>query len=170
MSEKVVEDIASLKTSQQELRRSLDEGNRAMQVALDAVNGRLETMSDLLQTVARIAERQDAHGNAVERAFGEIRAAREHADQRADEHERWQEAHLRENAAVERKLSAWHGVALGISLTSGLVVSLLAWAGNDILGGFRDDIRQIEQTSQRDDERLDHLERVEARYHSGELQ
>lgn len=166
VSERVIEDIAMLKQSHADLRRCVDEGNSNMSTAMKAVDSRLETMTELLQTVARIAERQEAHGNGLDRAFSEIRGVREYVDGRADAQEEWQIKHAQENAAVERKLSLWHGVALGVSLCSGLVVGLLVWTSGDILNGFREDIRRIESVDQRHDERLDRLERIEARYHA----
>ncbi len=168
VSERVIEDIAMLKQSQLDIRRCVDEGNAQMKTAMAAVDGRLETMTDLLQTVARIAERQEAQGSGLDRAFTEIRNVKAHADERADAHENWQVTHAHENAAVERKLSLWHGIGLGISLCAGIVVGVIAWTGNDILSAFRDDLRRVEAADQRLDERVDRLERIEARFHGTE--
>lgn len=165
VSDTIIQDIAALKQSQSDLRRSFDEGNRNTQKALAVMSGRLEGMSDLLQTVARLAERQDAHGSGIDRAFSSIGAVEQHVDEVADDTKRWQTAHVAENAAVERKLSTWHGIAIGVSLTAGLIVGVIAWTGDRVVSDMRADVQQERETNKRDDERIDRLERIEAQYH-----
>lgn len=163
--ETIIQDIAALKQSQEDMRRQIAEGNNSTQQSIAMLSGRMEGMSDLLQTVARVAERQDAHGSGLERAFSSIKQVEQHVDDVADESQRWQTAHIAENSAVERKLSLWQGVAIGISVAAGVVVGVLAWAGNSIILDVRSDVLQERQTNQRDDTRLDRLERIEAQYH-----
>lgn len=168
VSNTILQDIAALKQSQADMRRSIDENNRSSQQAFSAMNGRLDSMTDLLQAVARIAERQEAQGTGLNRAFNEISRVKEHADTRVDEIERWQEGHQKENAVTERRLAVWHGIALGVSLVSAVTVSLFAWTGNDILNNMREDVRESRDVSKRNDERLDRLERIEAQYHGSD--
>ena len=152
--EKIITDIAALKQSQSDLRRQVDEGNRNTQQAIAAMSGRLEGVTQLLQQVARIAERQDAHGSGLERAFSSIKQV----DERVND--------VVENAAkVEKRLSLWHGVALGLSLAASVVVGILAWAGNSVILDMRGDIAQERDSNKSDDRRLDRLERNEAIYH-----
>lgn len=165
VSDTIIQDIAALKQSQLDLRRSYDEGNRNTQSAIALLSGKLEGVTDLLQTVARLAERQDSHASGLDRAFLSIREVETHVDGVVDETQRWRDAHVRENALVERKLSTWYGVGIGISLAASIVVGVLGWTGNAVIDDVRDDVRQERDTNKRDDGRLDRLERIEARYH-----
>ena len=164
----IITDIAALKQSQSDLRRQIAEGNNITQQAIAALQGRLEGVSDLLQTVARVAERQEAHGSGLDRAFASIKEVKKHVDEIDDDNLQWRTDHVAENASVERKLSMWQGVAIGISLAASVVVGVLAWAGNSIFVDLRGDIAQERDTNKRDDSRLDRLERIEARYHQSE--
>lgn len=163
--ETIIQDIATLKASQSDMRRSVDEGNRNTQNAIATLSGRMDSITDLLQTVTRIAERQEAHGSGLDRAFTSIKQVDTRIDDAITESQQWRTAHTESNASVERKLSTWHGVAIGISFTSALVVGMLAWAGNEIVESVRNDTRELREINRRDDERLDAIERQQAQYH-----
>jgi len=174
--ESVIQDIAVLKQSQADLRRAFEEGNRNTQQALAKVGGRLDGMNELLQTVTRIAERQESHGNGLDRAFNAIKGIKDELDDHEEDEQSWRDEHTKENARVERKLTLWHGIAIGISITSGLILGVLTLAGNSIVGGIQQSVQKLDteinrvetqshNDSLRSDQRLDRLERIEARYH-----
>lgn len=152
--ESVITDIAALKSSQGEMQRSMERTSEQ----LAHINGRLEGFSEILQTIARIAEKQESHENGLKRAFTAIGKVEDDLD-----------AHEAENLQVEKKLTLWQGIAIGISVMASCLAGMFVWVGNDVITTMRDDIKTIQEKNEnkndRDDQRLDRLERIEARHH-----
>lgn len=164
--ESIIQDIAVLKSQYAELGRRVDEGNRATQQAVANLSGRLELMHEVMQTIAKLTTQHEEHSNGLNRAFEEIKATDLRQDEFIREEASWRKDHERENAAVERKLSMWHGIALGVTMMLGAVTGVAMWSGGRVMQALQGSISDVADALPAIDARLDKLERDAAKEHA----
>lgn len=157
--ESVIEDIAVLKSQHSEIRRTVEEGNRATQNAIANLSGRMEVITGLMQDLAKLDARHDAQSEGLQRAFQEIQATDKVLAEHVDSEGSWRKEHEKENAATERTLSRWSGIAIGITLTIGVATAIATAAGGMILERLQDDISSINAELKAQDARIDKAER-----------
>lgn len=166
LPESVVQDIAVLKTQYGEMRRTIDDGNRITQGAVAQLSGRVETIADMMRSIATLQAQHESHRDAVGRAFVEINAAEADLAEHIAEEDKWRQDHERENLRVEKRITLWQGIAIGISLTIGIATAVALWGGGIVLENINDDINELESDRKTFDGRVDKLERDAAINHA----
>lgn len=136
----VLEDVAVLKAQQEGLRRAVDEGNRNTQLAIAQLQGRMEGLTDLMNAVAMLQAEHRSHGDNLDRAFAEIGETDRNLERVNDDVHTWRKEHERGHVAIEKKLTFWQGIALGISLSVGGATGAFAMWGNKVIGDVVSDI------------------------------
>lgn len=166
VSDTIIEDIATLKANHAGLRQVIEEGNRTTQLSIANLQGRIDSLVDMMQRVSQLQAQHESHRDGLGRAFTEIAATdKALADHVADEGG-WRKEHERENSATERKLAAWQGIAFGVTLTIGVAAGVAVWAGSVLLDNLRGDITETRAVQHEHDTRLDKIERDAAREHA----
>lgn len=170
VSDTIIEDIAVLKAGDNELRRVIDDGNRATQQSIAMLQGRVESLADMMRSVATLQAQHESQRDGLGRAFAEIAETDKALADHIEDSTGWRKEHEKENAVTERKLSLWQGIAFGVTLTIGVAASIAVWAGSLLLNNLRSDIvetRTVQSATQKEhDARLDKLERDAAREHA----
>jgi chromosome segregation ATPase len=162
----VVENIAVLKSQHAELRRTVDEGNRVTQQAVAVLSGRIESLADMMQSIAKLQAQHESHRDGLNRAFEEIESTDRELSKHMAETNEWRKGHERENASVEKRLATWQGVAMGVTLSIGLATGAAMWGGNLMLQSMRTEINDAKGEIKTQGEIVRKLDRDAARAHS----
>ena len=162
----VMQDLAVLKNQHADLRRTVDEGNRVTQAAIAHLDGRMDTMGELMARLAEHSAKHQSQSEGLQRAFNEIEATDEAVAELKNDEAVWRKQHERDNSAVEKRMTLWQGIGIGISLCVGAAVGAAMWGGSEMLQTLRGNISNNTQGIHALDQRVDKLERDAAVEHA----
>lgn len=162
----VMQDLAVLKNQHADLRRTVDEGNRVTQAAIAHLDGRMDTMGELMARLAEHSAKHQSQSEGLQRAFNEIEATDDTVAELKNDEAVWRKQHERDNSAVEKRMTLWQGIGIGVSLCVGVATAAAMWGGSEIVQTIRGNVSDNTQSIRALDQRVDKLERDAAVEHA----
>lgn len=147
------------------LKKSIEGLNDLVNARLNALAADFSSIRDLLKQVNSLQERQEHHGTGLERAFGEMEKLEDYTRKEFQDVSADLRSHETETFIIEKKLKTWHGLVMGIALTTSAFVGFIAWVGSDYLQQARMEIENARKRSVRLNDRVHALELYVSRKH-----
>lgn len=159
--------VAVLQQQQQSLEASMRELSKTTAEGFASMAAKMERLTDLTITITQMSARQEAHGDGLSRAFGELKSIREAVERMGDENGAWRENyartvddrfasrdqstsqylehHAHEHREIDKRWSFARGWVLGVTITGAALISLLTWAASTYIGETRANTEKIHQ-------------------------